>query len=104
MNLYLISWPELDKDGNYEDHGYDVYDAAVVAADSPERARYLHPAGHGKTWDFDAQCWYTPRDDGAKSFDRHNDYWTTPDKVKVKLIGLSTIGVEGVVLASFNAA
>lgn len=78
MKLWLLS----QKDNT----GYDTFDSCVVAAETEEDARTIHPAeGQYKTW-----------------------YWSewanTPDSVQVKLIGEATPGAErGVILASFNA-
>lgn len=77
MNLYLI---EQDENNNY-----DTYDAAVVAAESEEEARSIHPLG--------------------------SDYWSqyrstwcsSPDKVTVKFLCYGYEGESGIVLASFNA-
>jgi len=76
MNIYLI-----DQDVVY---GYDTYDSAVVAAESEEEARNIHPYGN---WEnrLDAWCTY-PRD------------------VNVKCIGIAANHItRGVILASFNA-
>lgn len=73
MNLYLISQDVYT--------GYDTYDSAVVAADTEEEARLIHPAGD---YDFG---WPSDR-----------------SVVNVRLIGIAQPDVErGVVCASFNA-
>ena len=83
MNLYYI---EQGEDYDYEN---DTFDSAVVAANSEEEARMIHPDSEGKcTWN------------GVDHF----DIWTTPDKVKVTLIGIAAADVcEGTVISSFNA-
>lgn len=43
MNLYLI-WQEKNTN-------YDTYDSAVVAAESAEDARWIHPGMGGQKWD-----------------------------------------------------
>lgn len=84
MNLYLIS-----QQANAD---YDTYDAAVVAAETEEEARHIHPAGYPE-----------PVPEGGAN--RESDYgtWTQARNVTVKLIGVSSENVKGVVLASFNA-
>lgn len=88
MNLYLI---EQDERCNY-----DTYDSAVVAAPSPDRARFTHPNG------------WKPYDETAAEDDgwayRYGSWATHPDKVTVTLIGKAAKGIEpGVICASFNA-
>jgi hypothetical protein len=78
MNLYLIS--------QTENIGYDVYDSAIVAAESEEKAKLINP-------------------------DKYNDFTSTysswcssADLVKVTYIGIAAEGITtGVILASFNA-
>jgi len=74
MNLYLIE---------RTDHwGYDDYDSAVVCAENVEEARRTEVAV--------SKYGFNP--------------WTTPDNVKVKMLGTAKDNIEkGVVLASFNA-
>jgi hypothetical protein len=76
MNLYLIS-QSVNND-------YDTFDSAIVAAESDEDARRMHPGGDydepGRTWTADQS------------------------KVQVELIGIAKEDTKaGVVLASFNA-
>ena len=69
MKLYVISQEE-NKD-------YDTFDSMVVAAETPTKARKIHP-GYGWTSDY--------------------------KNVTVKYIGEAKAGTEeGVILASFNA-
>jgi hypothetical protein len=78
MNLYLI-----EQEAN---NAYDTYDSAVVAADTEEEARNIHPGGK---W---------------PQAGSRNWTWTGPENVKVRLIGIAASDVErGVVCASFNA-
>ncbi len=80
MNLYLISQAE---------RRYDTYDSAVVAAESEEAARNIHPKG--------------PRP-SAWERDRNYTWASRPENVEAKLLGQATPGTQaGVVLASFNA-
>lgn len=78
MNLYLISQVENNK--------YNTFDSAVVAAESEDEARLIHPGGN----DWDPE--------------RGSGWAKSPAAVSVELIGEAVEGTEpGVVLASFNA-
>ena len=80
MNLYLIT-QSVNND-------YDTYDSAVVAAESEEKAKTIHPAGY-KDWD-------------GKAADYGS--WCGIEHVEVELIGVATGSIEsGVMCASFNA-
>jgi len=80
MKLFLISQDE--------DCGYDTYDSAVVAAETPEEASKMHPSGDnkrfGKTWS--AWC-------------------NKPESVTVEYLGEADISIKEptVICASFNA-
>lgn len=79
MNLYLISQDKL--------LDYDTYDEAVVAAETKEAARMMHP--NGAPWDGRAAKWPT---------------WPDVEHVKVRLLGVAVEGTEaGVICASFHA-
>lgn len=85
LNLYLIS----------QDHnsGWDTYDSAVVAANTYEEARHIHPSYFVE----DKQWW---ENDNT----RNHDSWTHPNKVTVELIGTTNnYSKPTVILASFNA-
>ena len=77
LNLYLVS-------DNTQRHGVsDTYDAIVVCAESPKKARSISPYQDG-----------TPCTD-----------WPVPHKLDCKMIGKAARGVRsGLVLASYNAA
>jgi len=79
MNLYLIS--------QNVNRGWDTYDSAVVAAESEEAARSIHP---GKAnWDGKSEMYGT---------------WCAKEDVYARLIGKAARGIQpGVVCASFNA-
>ena len=79
--LYLIS--------QSANNDYDVFDSAVVCADSEEMARCIHP--DGQTYP-----------DG--NWDEHGD-WTKPENVTVELIGFANEKVKSgdVICSSFNA-
>lgn len=86
MNLYLISQDE--------NLGYDTFDSAVVAAESEDAARKIHPGSGGEYPDPDP--WDDPGYPGV--------WCQTPEAVNVKFIGVAADGIEaGVVLASFHA-
>lgn len=75
LNLYLIH-----QDVNND---FDTYDSAVVAAESDDDARSIHPSGNDE-WD--------------------DDTWCKPDQVKVTMIGKAEDNMKrGVICASFNA-
>lgn len=81
MNLYLISQNERI--------GYDTYDYAVVAAETSDEAKKIHPSKYvmeKEDWD-------------------NNDTWaSSPSSVEAKLIGKALDAkFTGIVLASFNA-
>lgn len=80
MNLYHIS--------QTENNNYDTFDAAIVAAESEDKARLIRPGYYlGEEW-------------GA----RYSSWCSSPDLVTVRLIGTAEPGTPaGVILASFNA-
>lgn len=80
MNLYLIS-QDINDD-------YDTYDSAVVAAESEDDARTIHPDRCGNEWSLEYESVWL----------KYSDI----DKITVELIG-TTDRERGVVLASFNA-
>lgn len=101
MNLYLIS-----QDIN---NNYDTYDAAVVAAESEDDARAIHPSPY--VTHISCGAWMGTH--GVKALDNKagkeyptgNVEWVDYkeiDKITVQLIG-TTDRERGVVLASFNA-
>ena len=66
-----------------ENTGYDTYDSAVVAAETEDEARKIHPGGAWDSWD----AWV--------------DF---PERVSVLYLGeASDIPIARVILASFNA-
>lgn len=78
LYLYLIS-----QDENNE---YDTYDRAVVCAPNEKEARLIHPGGENY------------------SFEMSGNWASSPDGVKVELVGTAKRGLKkGVVCASFNA-
>ena len=80
MKLWLISQTETG--------GYDVFDSAVVAAETADIAQRIHPGEYVTPWDCDYPSWATK-----------------PENVKVELIGEAAPDVkDGVICASFNAS
>lgn len=76
MKLYLLTQDE--------NRGYDTYDSMLVAAESTEEARNIHPYGSGR-WS--------------------SGVWATdPSNVDVMYLGEAAEGVvTGRILGSFNA-
>jgi len=79
MNLYLVS--------QTSNSSYDTYDSFVVACNSEDEARHTHPEGY-EVKDEQEYRWCD---------------WTYADEVIVKLIGVASKGLQGVICASFNA-
>lgn len=87
MNLYLIS--PKDPNDKYLDK-YDVYKSVIVAAESHNDAKKIHPDGE-KRWK-------------KIGIPGENSWVKSPKDVSSKLIGIAKLGTKrGVVLASFNA-
>ena len=83
MNLYLLK----AKEGF---GGYDTFDSVVVAAESEDEARRIHPSSYMYEWD--------GKEEGEYSS------WCAAEDVRVVLIGKAVKGTaKGVVCASFNA-
>lgn len=79
--LYLISQDENTK--------YDTYDSAIVCAANEQEARLIHPRGEGYSFEASGN-WAS--------------WASSPDNVKVELVGTARRGVKrGVICASFNA-
>lgn len=81
MNLYYLT--------QSDERGYDTYDSCVVAAESEEAARLIHPAyGADYPW----------------GYSRGSSWARSPERVQVELIGTAVEGTKsGVICASFNA-
>ena len=81
MKLWLLTQSTVN--------GYDTFDGAVVAANTEEEARGIHPktvGGLGLT--------------GEKWDDR---IWAPKERVTVEYLGDTDRDISGVILASFNA-
>jgi hypothetical protein len=92
MKLYLIS---------IEYMGYDTYDSAVVAAESEDDARHIHPDGRSCSKD---GRWVVECSDGTY-IDFDCESWAKFSEINfidVEYLG-ETDKVRGVILASFNA-
>jgi hypothetical protein len=76
MRLYLVS---QDKNKNY-----DTYDSVVVAAESEEQARNIHPAACGRenTLEYSKEQF---------AIDTMYSTWVKPDQVEVELISATSI-------------
>jgi len=76
---------------------YDDYDSAVVAAESEDDARSIHP-----DVEYEVLCAREQLENGRQNGDVHG--WTLREYIKVTYLGEadSSIG-RGVICASFNA-
>ena len=94
MNIYLIS-QNVNQD-------YDTYDSAVVVAADEDSARHIHP--YGCIWSSSLECWVGV-DIHGHTYSTVDTAWTTPDNVKVMLIGTENGNYDTgtVICASFNA-
>jgi len=106
VNLYHIS--------QQVNNGYDTYDSAVVAAETAEQAKCMHPDSR-MIWDAKGSlggvgehCHWKVIDENGKvrwESGRHNSWAPTPASVTVRLIGVAVEGTEaGAICASFNAS
>jgi hypothetical protein len=108
MNLYKIS--------QNSNNDYDTYDSAIVAAESEDAARRIHPGDirwsarhfleYRQTWNDEHEKWFEAGfNQSPKEVDSFSYDWVDHiDKVQVELIGVASENVEaGVILASFNA-
>jgi inorganic pyrophosphatase/exopolyphosphatase len=91
MNLYKIS--------QSENRDYDTYDSAIVAAETDEEARQIHPCPS-----------YGRCNSNGEFVSNYGPEWPQRDwaptvfQVNVEFIGTAKDGTEaGVILASFNA-
>lgn len=86
MNLYL-----LEQNVNT---GYDTYDSTIVAANTEEEAKLIHPCEYKRN---------TAYSEDLTEYEWMDD-WCTPKDVQVTYIGTAKPGTnKGVILSSFNA-
>ena len=84
--------------------GYDEYGSAVVAADTEEEARTIHPNGVAKAklvdgyWRF---FWDIPG--STLHGEPYTSAWGSVTNLTVEYLGTTDRDIKGVVLASFNA-
>jgi hypothetical protein len=91
LNLYQLS--------QSSDNDYDTYYSCVVAAESEEAARRIHPGGGDYEWSESERAWRYP---GRSAYSARS--WAAPTDVSVELIGVASEDqVEGLIIASFNA-
>ncbi len=80
MNLYLLTQDVNDD--------WDTYQGAVVAAESEDEARNIHPSGN-----LDEKAWNPRRQD-----------WCRREQVQVEYIGVAKEGTErGVILTDYKS-
>ena len=73
-----------------DDFNYDTYDSVIVAAETEDEARFIHPMNHID----DFKDWGGVDD----------DTWADAKDIEVEYIGEAKEGtVKGVILASYNA-
>lgn len=84
MNIYLIS-QDINND-------YDTFDSAVVAAESEEAAKEIHPIQSWNGWMGPKETW------------KSGTWCKSSEQVTVKYLGQAAEGTPaGVLLASYNA-
>ena len=90
MKLYKLE--------NKKNNGYDSFAAVIVAANSEDEARLIHPPTASKEYG----CYFNWQDDGDKWL---SDAWcNNPRDVEVTFIGVADESVQaGIILESFNA-
>jgi hypothetical protein len=96
MELWLLSQDAQS--------GYDTYDSAVVAAESEDEARRIHPSPF-YVWNDGDAAWHFAYASGETEIDRYVDNWAKEiEQVTVRHIGTALPGTQqGVVIASVNA-
>lgn len=94
MKLYLIS--------QSVNNGYNTYDSAVVAAESEDEAKEIHPSEY---WILQSEYDdYWTRGNLTKSYEVTGCWAQRPSQVEVKYLGEAAEGTQsGVILASYNA-
>lgn len=82
--------------------GYDEYDSMVVAAETEEDAKLIHPNGYAKAVKVDGRyTWFW--NNGFSGEFHGTPCWGAVKDLSVEYLGTTDRDIEGVVLASFNA-
>lgn len=90
MNLYKLSQTTFT--------GYDVYDSAVVAAESEEIARIIHPSTLSFLDYPNKEIKYIPNGNG------YSNWPDDPEYITVEYLGKAAVGTpRGVICSSYNA-
>ena len=90
MNLYKIS--------QSVNNCYDTFSDAIVAAETADEARYIHPQGY----EHQRGEWAAKLKDTW--YEDECDDWAAPGDVRVSLVGVAEGEIpKGVILASFHA-
>jgi hypothetical protein len=95
MNIYKLTQSVNDD--------YDTYDSMVVAAESEQEAKNIHPSDY--VTHVENGKWYGTYADKSDTYENEPCGWVCYDdirKIDVELIG-ETSQPKGVILASFNA-
>jgi len=86
-----------------QNNGYDTFNAMIVAAETEDGARLIHPMTEDETPESHADLHIDPLNPWER-WARYDGWALSPDAVSVQLIGEAVDGVApGVVLTSFNA-
>lgn len=95
MNLYKLTQTEV--------HGYDTYNAVIVAAETEAEARRISPCSSSYVWS-DKEG--NDTDDPWKAAANEPTGWChSPESVTAELIGVAVEGTAaGLILASYNAS
>jgi hypothetical protein len=99
MNLYLLT--------QTVNNDYDTFDSAVVAAETEEEARLIHPRGDSE-YDETMKDWFYSairvNNFIVRVYEGKYGSWAPIDKVEVTYLGTAKPDTkEGVICASFNA-
>ena len=90
MKLWLLS--------QNHNNGYDTYDSAVVAAETEDEAKAIHPGGADKIWN--GTGWAYKEGGFVSSYDS----WAPLQHISIINIGEAVADTPtGILCASFNA-
>lgn len=81
---------------------YDTYNSCIVAADSEQQARLIHPSQRGEIVVIDG-VWHRKLD-SERTYEYNSD-WANPADIQVELIGTAAEHIQPgtVILTSFIA-